>query len=130
MDSKVGTTRGRAMEDGGKAQPQAEYALSSDVPLRLEDAGGRVLEAISGVTWITVYGQATDILLRPGQRFTVPNDGLALLEAIGSSRIRLAAGPKQRWSRRVLREGQARLAQSMARLRQGLQPAGCGDFPA
>ena len=112
-----------------RTQPYAEYTLSSDAPLRLEDAGGRVVEAISGVTWITAYGQATDFLLRPGQRFVVPNDGLTLVDAIGSSRIRLAAPPAQSWRLRVLREGHARLAESMMRLRQGLQPARCADFP-
>jgi hypothetical protein len=107
-----------------RTQPYAEYTLSSDTPLRLEDAGGRVLEAVAGVTWITAYGQATDFLLRPGQRFVVPNDGLTLVDAIGSSRIRLAAPLAQSWGQRVLREGQARLAESMMRLRQGLQPPG------
>lgn len=108
-----------------RTQPYAEYTLSSDTPLRLEDAGGRVVEALSGVTWITAYGQATDFLLRPGQRFVVPNDGLTLVDAIGSSRIRLAAAPAQSWRNRVLREGQARLEESLARLRQGLQPPAC-----
>lgn len=112
-----------------RTQPYAEYTLNSDAPLRLEDAGGRVLEAISGVTWITAYGQATDFLLRPGQRFVVPNDGLTLVDAIGSSRIRLAAPLAQSWRQRVLRESHARLAESLTRLRQGLQPASCTDFP-
>lgn len=107
-----------------RPQPYAEYTLSSDTPLRLEDAGGRVLEGVTGVTWITAYGQATDFLLRPGQRFVVPNDGLTLVDAIGSSRIRLAAPLAQSWGQRVLREGLARLAESMMRLRQGLQPPG------
>ena len=113
-----------------RTQPYAEYTLSSDAPLRLEDAAGRVVENLSGMTWITAYGQSTDFILRPGQCFVVPNDGLTLVDAIGSSRIRIAAPAAQGWSQRVLREGQARLAISMTRLRQGLQPAACGDFPA
>jgi hypothetical protein len=112
-----------------RTQPYAEYTLSSDTPLRLEDAAGRVVETLSGMTWITAYGQHTDFILRPGQRFVVPNDGLTLVDAIGSSRIRIAAPAAQSWSQRVLREGHARLAVSMTRLRQGLQPAECGDFP-
>lgn len=104
-------------------QPAAEYKLRSDQPLRLEDAGGRVVEGLSGVTWITAYGHSMDIFLRPGQRFVVPNDGLTLVEALGCSRISVAAPIAQSWRRRVLREAGARWDESMLRLRQSLQPA-------
>lgn len=110
-------------------QPSAEYRLSTNQPLRLEDAGGRVVEGVSGMTWITAYGQHTDFMLREGQTFVVPNDGLTLVEAIGCSRVRVAAPAEQRWSQRVLRQGYARLQAAMQRLRQGLQPAACNDFP-
>ncbi len=105
------------------AQPSAEYKLSSDQPLRLEDAGGRVVEGVSGMTWITAYGQHMDFILRPGQRFVVPNDGLTLVEALGCSRIRVAAPIAQSWTRRVRREAAARWQETLDRLRQGLQPA-------
>lgn len=110
-------------------QPSAEYELSTDQPLRLEDAGGRVVEAVSGTTWITAYGQRTDFILRPGQRFMVPNDGLTLIEALGRSRVRVAAPIAQSWTHRVLREGGARWSETMTRLRQGLRPAARCDFP-
>lgn len=110
-------------------QPSAEYKLRSNQPLRLEDAGGRVVEGMSGMTWITAYGQHTDFMLREGQTFVVPNDGLTLVEAIGCSRVRVAAPAEQSWPQRVLRQGAARLHATMQRLRQGLQPAACTDFP-
>ncbi|MES2263242.1 MAG: DUF2917 domain-containing protein [Pseudomonadota bacterium] len=112
-----------------RPQPSAEYTLRSDQPLRLEDADGRVVEGVSGTTWITAYGQKTDFMLRPGQRFVVPNDGLTLIEAIGCSRVRVAAPAEQAWTRRVARQASSRLAESLARLRQGLQPAARNDFP-
>jgi hypothetical protein len=104
-------------------QPAAEYKLSSDQPLRLEDAAGRVVEGVSGVTWITAYGQHMDFILRPGQRFVVPNDGLTLVEALGCSRIRVAAPVAQSWASRVRREAAARCREAMERMQQSLQPA-------
>jgi hypothetical protein len=109
-----------------RSQPSAEYRLHTDQPLRLEDAGGRVVEAIAGVSWITAYGQQTDFILRPGQRFVVPNDGLTLVEGLGRSRIRIAAPLAQSWAQRVLREGHARLSEALMRMKQGLQPTSQG----
>lgn len=104
-------------------QPAAEYQLRNDQPLRLEDAAGRIVEGVSGMTWITAYGQRMDFILRPGQRFVVPNDGLTLVEALGCSRIRVAAPIAQSWTRRVRREAAARWHETLERMRQGLQPA-------
>jgi len=69
---------------------QGEYKLVANHPLRLLHAAGRHIECLSGTAWITAYGQNTDFLLRAGQSFQVPNDGLTLVEAIGHGRIHLA----------------------------------------
>ncbi|MGV7210338.1 DUF2917 domain-containing protein [Oxalobacteraceae bacterium A2-2] len=52
--------------------------------MRLERAAGRRIECLSGTAWITAYGLRTDIMLRAGQSFEVPNNGLTLVEAVGS----------------------------------------------
>lgn len=69
---------------------QGEYKLRVNHPLRLLHAAGRKIECLSGTAWITAYGQNTDFLLRAGQSFQVPNDGLTLVEAIGHGSIHLA----------------------------------------
>lgn len=104
-------------------QPAAEYALKGNQPLRLDDASGRLVECLSGVAWITVYGQHTDFMLRPGQSFLVPNDGLTLVEAIVECRVRVGAPASTGWLQRTARHGNARLGETMDRLRQSLQPA-------
>lgn len=70
---------------------QGEYHLRVNHPLRLLHAAGRKVVCLSGTAWITSYGHDTDFLLRAGQSFQVPNDGLTLIEAIGHGSIRLAA---------------------------------------
>ena len=68
---------------------QVECELHENHPLRLVAAEGRRIHCVSGVVWITAYGQPVDIFLRPGSTYTVPNGGLVLAEAIGACRIRV-----------------------------------------
>jgi hypothetical protein len=75
-------------------QGQAEYRLTENHPLRIAHAAGRRIECLDGTAWITAYGESTDFMLRRGQTFDVPNDGLMLIDAVGSGvvRVRLPAG--------------------------------------
>jgi hypothetical protein len=75
-------------------QGQAEYRLTENHPLRIAYAAGRRIECLDGTAWITAYGESTDFMLRQGQTFEVPNDGLMLIDAVGSGvvRVRLPAG--------------------------------------
>jgi hypothetical protein len=84
-------------------QGQAEYRLTENHPLRLAHAAGHHIECLDGTAWITAYGQQTDFVLRRGQSFEVPNDGLMLVEAVGSGavRVRLPTPPASRWTRAV-----------------------------
>ncbi|HYD60316.1 MAG TPA: DUF2917 domain-containing protein [Noviherbaspirillum sp.] len=68
---------------------QVECELHENRPLRLVAAEGRRIHCVSGVVWITAYGEPVDVFLRPGTSFTVPNGGLVLAEAVGTSRIRV-----------------------------------------
>lgn len=70
-----------------------EYRLTQDRPLRIIHAAGRHIECLEGTAWLTAYGELTDFMLRPGQSFEVPNDGLMLIEAAGAGvvRVRLPA---------------------------------------
>jgi hypothetical protein len=73
-----------------------DHELRSERPLRLENAHASVIECLSGTAWITAYAQFEDCLLRSGERYTIPNAGLVLVEAVGSGRIRVhgSAAPR------------------------------------
>ena len=82
-----------------------DHELRSERPLRLEKSQARVIECLSGTAWITAYAQFDDCVLRSGERYTIPNDGLVLVEAVGSGRIRVhgTAAPRPallRWLHR------------------------------
>lgn len=70
-------------------QGLAEYRLTQDHPLRIVHAAGRSIECLEGTAWITAYGEHTDFMLRPGQSFEAPNDGLMLIEAAGAGAVRV-----------------------------------------
>ena len=70
-------------------QGQAEYRLSENHPLRIAHAAGRRIESLDGTAWITAYGEPTDFILRQGQSFVIPNDGLMLIDAAGSGVVRV-----------------------------------------
>ena len=70
-------------------QGLAEYRLTQDYPLRIAHAAGRRIECLDGTAWITAYGEATDFMLRAGQSFEVPNDGLMLIDAACSKPVRV-----------------------------------------
>lgn len=75
-----------------------EHDLQRDTPLRLEHASAGVIECLEGRAWITAYAEFDDTVLQPGQRYTIPNNGLVLVEAVGSGRIRVhAAAPQRAW---------------------------------
>jgi len=68
---------------------QLDFALSEDYPLRFSKARGRRIECVSGIVWITVYNELADFMLKPGEVFIVPNNGLTLIEAIGYCHVRI-----------------------------------------
>jgi hypothetical protein len=74
-----------ATADKGKAI----YKLTENHPLRLVHAAGRHIDCLSGTAWITAYDQHTDFMLRAGQSFEIPNDGLTLIEAVGTGRVQV-----------------------------------------
>ena len=68
---------------------RVECRLVENVPLRLVGAKGRRVQCVSGVAWITACGQPTDVFLRPGRVYEIPNGGLVLAEAVGDCTIRV-----------------------------------------
>lgn len=68
----------------------SELCLAGNTPIRLRSAKGVRVICTAGRLWLTVEGEAGDILLAPGDSHLIRGRGLALLEAIGSGRARLA----------------------------------------
>lgn len=66
-----------------------QVALESGQPLRLKWARGRRVACERGCVWITAPGVASDIFLHAGQRWTIPANGLVLVEAEGSAVVTL-----------------------------------------
>jgi hypothetical protein len=66
----------------------SELCLAHNAPIRLLSAKGVVVTCTAGLLWLTVEGEAGDIFLAPGDSHLVRGRGLALLEAIGSGRVR------------------------------------------
>lgn len=93
-----------------------ELCLAHNQPLSLRDACGLRVVCMAGTIWLTVDGEAGDIFLRPGQSHRIASDGLALVESIGSGRIRLERPPRLAGLHRRL----ARLAGAWRPARLGL----------
>ena len=55
--------------------------LLPGTPLRLRRIGGQRIQCRQGCVWITVAGHGDDIFLAAGEAWTVPGDGLVLVEA-------------------------------------------------
>jgi hypothetical protein len=51
---------------------------------------GRTVTAHAGTVWITEEGRLDDVVLGPGESFTLGHRGLALIEAIGDASISFA----------------------------------------
>ncbi|MCE9641403.1 MAG: DUF2917 domain-containing protein [Betaproteobacteria bacterium] len=62
--------------------------------LALRDAGGSTVICESGSIWLTMEGDSRDIVLEPGDSFTVARAGLTLLAAQQPSVVQVRA-PKQ-----------------------------------
>jgi len=98
------SARANAREAGVKAdRPTVANAitLQHNRPLRIVRATR--IECIAGRVWLTSAGQAGDVFLRAGERFTVDGRGLALIEALGTARVVLQppALPLLRWMRAI-----------------------------
>ncbi|EXI78713.1 MAG: hypothetical protein AW10_02867 [Candidatus Accumulibacter appositus] len=71
----------------------SELYLAHNAPVRLMSARGVRIVCTAGRVWLTVEGEAGDILLAAGESHLVRGRGLALLEAIGDGRVRFEKAP-------------------------------------
>lgn len=57
--------------------------------LRVRRAAGKTVTTHSGAVWITEQDSPRDVMLHPGQRLTLIQNGLVLVEAISDASISL-----------------------------------------
>ncbi len=83
--------------------PQALIPLSTPQPLRLVDAGGTWVRAVSGTLWVTQDHDARDRVLQPGERLLIESADPVTVSALGGRASvglcapRRTARPLQRW---------------------------------
>lgn len=68
-----------------------EFVLAEGRPFAARHARGVSVQCTDGIVWLTVEGEAGDIVLRAGQSHRIKSNGLAVFEAIGHGRIGLSA---------------------------------------
>ena len=69
----------------GKSRPFQNLLLKGEREIiRKKDKSVRV-RCISGLLWITQEGDIRDIILKPGDEFTITNRGVALISSLDDS---------------------------------------------
>ena len=54
---------------------------------RLPEGIGQRIESLSGSLWVTIDNDVRDILVNPGQGFSIDRDGAALISALDDARF-------------------------------------------
>jgi hypothetical protein len=57
--------------------------------LELKRAFGVTIECLEGAIWVTLDGDSRDVILEPGEQFTVDRDQRVLLQALEAARLRV-----------------------------------------
>lgn len=88
-------------------------ALDDGRLLSMREAAGWRITCEAGRAWLTLEGHSQDKWLAAGERFILPGNGLAVIEADGEARISLQAPPAggvarlvggiRTWGRRLAR---------------------------
>jgi hypothetical protein len=63
--------------------------LARDRMFALRDAQGSQVRCLSGLLWVTEDQRVTDLVLKPGESFTIGHQGLVLVMALDASNLRI-----------------------------------------
>lgn len=63
------------------------FDLRANQITRLENATGVAIVCLRGELWLTQQGDPGDVILGPGECYTLDRDGLALVEALKPSSV-------------------------------------------
>ena len=81
---------------------QQTLSLANEGLLAIRDGQATRIRVHEGTLWITEEGESKDTVLGSGESYTLRHGGLAVLTALGASRISLdGPGREQRSARRV-----------------------------
>ena len=78
------------------------WDLASGELVRLDGARGTTLRVTRGVLWITLENDLRDVILTPGDTFTIDREGLSLIEAQDATTVCVLAHHVDEWR---LRDG-------------------------
>ena len=67
----------------------AQVQLNAQRPMRLSAAQGIRLRSVSGTAWITIDDDLRDLVLTPGQEWTVDSSRRVLITPLGRDSVRL-----------------------------------------
>ncbi len=81
---------------------------------RFDDAPGVAVLCLRGELWLTQDGDLNDVILGPGEHFTFDRRGLALVEALKASSLRIAMPVERRAEAPVLAHARPNGALRMA----------------
>ena len=59
--------------------------------MALHNVRGQTVTCVSGSVWLTMEGDARDVVLEPGASFVIDRDGLTILAAYRSSVVQVSA---------------------------------------
>lgn len=116
----------------GSHLERALTRLPKDAILRLDAGAGEAVIVFHGWVWITQDGDARDVVLGPGESFTLDRPGVALAQALRDSSLLVVARSDAGNGGEIL-AGARRLASLPALVRQRWtlgrpQAAGSRDF--
>jgi hypothetical protein len=75
---------------------EASLEVRRQQVLSLRDAAGASLRCTRGSLWLTHEGGGRDIVLAPGECFTVERNGLTLVSALKDGSVLIASAPARR----------------------------------
>jgi hypothetical protein len=86
----------------------ASFCLAALHSLMLDDALGASIRCTRGSLWITQHGDPRDVVLAPGERFTIDRGGVAVVTPLADSALVIdqppaAPGWAAAWRRRLHR---------------------------
>lgn len=99
--------------------------LAKSQAVTLTDAKGSLIRCLSGGLWITQDHDPRDIVLEPGESFTIDRAGPAIVWALAQSSVEMRAAEQHRPFAAFARRWGAQAQAAVAR-----QPAGQGEFAA
>lgn len=65
----------------------ASITLHKGAIHRLPSGRGQRIESLAGSLWVTIDNDVRDILVNPGEGFSIDRDGAALISALDDSRF-------------------------------------------